>query len=560
MSEQEEQQTEKKKAGIVKRIFKWLGLGLITLLLIASIIFQAPWKVITLFAIIFLVCTILPKAYRKWFWLSVGAVVIALIIWVFLPDDNQGWRPYTFDEEIAALEAKYAVPDEENAAIIYDQLLESYNEAAFEPNFLDPNLEGLIRREPWSSRDYTELSQWIKQHESTITKLIEASKIEKCQFPIVADSIALSGHMKILIPMRRWAFLLVYAANNDLGDDRIDQALEKCIILLRMGNHMCQQPSFVDLMVGVAVEALAIGQFNRFVIYGDATEERLGFVEQALADIKHDWSHDFPRIFECERQMAKSELCTLMYEINSKNKVRFSRNPWAGMKEQMENYLQDDEMKDPNIKNIWESRLHPTYLQRKLFKATVIAYWFYMPSNPQIVAKIIDKEYEKLAFANPNFDIPKSSKEFYIPSLLKCGFNYCGMIKRMTEILRPLYYSVHDIYLRTITEQRGSLLIIALRRYKNRIGDWPESLDEIKSFVPSETLVDPINGDSFVYKLTEENFALYSKGKNNIDENGQYNSTWDPNTFKSTVEEDDMLIWPTKKCKSQKGKNNDEQQ
>ncbi len=555
-----EPEVEKKKLKKTKLILKWIGLGLLTLLLILAIIFQAPWKVTTLLVIILLACTVLPKLYRKWFWLSAGAVIIALIIWVFLPEDNQGWRPYTFDGELAALEAKYAIPDEENAAIIYNQLLEDYNEAAFEPNFLDPNLEGLIRREPWSSQDYPELAQWIKQRKGTITKLIEASKIEKCRFPIVADSIALSGHMKILIPMRRWTFLLVYAANNDLAEGRRNRAIEKNLTILQMGKHICQQLTFVDLLLGIAIKAIATNQFDRFIVTGDATEGRLGAIEQALADVKHDWGDDFPGILKCEKLMAKSMLCTHAYEINSKNKVRFSRDPCAGMKEQMEKLLQNDGIQDPNIKEFWKKRLHPKYWQKKLFKAKVITYWFYMPSNPQPAAKIIDKSYEKFTFAGPNFDMPKGSKEFCLPSLLKYGFNYRRMIEHMTEISTRSYHHIHDIYLRNITKQRGSLLIIALRRYKNKHGQWPESLDELKSLAPTEIFVDPINQDSFVYKLTEENFTLYSKGKNNIDEDGQYNPKWDPNTFEHKVEEDDQLIWPPKRCKTQKEKNNDERQ
>ena len=90
--------------------------------------------------------------------------------------------------------------------------------------------------------------------------------------------------------------------------------------------------------------------------------------------------------------------------------------------------------------------------------------------------------------------------------------------------------------------------MIALRRYKNKNGHWPESLDDMKSLAPKEIFVDPINGDSFVYKLTEENFTLYSKGKNNIDENGEYQDG-----------ADDRLIWPRKSRKS-KEKNTDAEQ
>ena len=119
-----EQKQQKKKTGFVRRIFKWIGLSFLVLLLIAAIIFQAPWKIITLLAIVLTACTVLPKPFRKWFWFTAGCVIIVLIILVFLPEDNEGWRPYTFDIEMAELEVKYAIPDEENAAFAYDAIFE----------------------------------------------------------------------------------------------------------------------------------------------------------------------------------------------------------------------------------------------------------------------------------------------------------------------------------------------------------------------------------------------------------------------------------------------------
>jgi len=98
-------------------------------------------------------------------------------------------------------------------------------------------------------------------------------------------------------------------------------------------------------------------------------------------------------------------------------------------------------------------------------------------------------------------------------------------------------YRFHDLYLRADAEQKGSRIIIALRRYKNKTGHWPQNLDDIKKLVTEEVLIDPRNRGSFVYKLTEENFTLYSKGKNEIDEGGKY--------LPSAGEEpDDWTIWP----------------
>ena len=64
-----EKNQEKKKAGLAKRIFKWLGLGMLGLIVIVALVFQAPWKITTLLIIFLGACTVLPKRYRKWFWL-----------------------------------------------------------------------------------------------------------------------------------------------------------------------------------------------------------------------------------------------------------------------------------------------------------------------------------------------------------------------------------------------------------------------------------------------------------------------------------------------------------
>ena len=57
---------KKKKKGIVKAIFRWFFIVVFSILLIAGIYFQAPWKVLTLLAVLIAVLTIVPKAFRKW--------------------------------------------------------------------------------------------------------------------------------------------------------------------------------------------------------------------------------------------------------------------------------------------------------------------------------------------------------------------------------------------------------------------------------------------------------------------------------------------------------------
>ncbi|MHC4529590.1 MAG: hypothetical protein ACYS29_17090, partial [Planctomycetota bacterium] len=295
-----EDKGEKKKPGIAERIFKWIGLGLLCLVIIAGLIFQAPPKVIALLFVILLACTALPKPFRKWFWLSVGVIVLALIIWVFLPDDNEGWRPFMLEEELAALEAKRAIPAEENAATIYNKLLENYDPSStvLWPKSMDWELEKLTVARPWSSKEYPELAAWLKGQRDTIETLIEASEIDQCRFPIAGDLEQIKADpprdfkevtdfwwslaFRRPYPMRRWGQLLICTANNDIAEGRVDSALERYIAAVRMGTHMQQQSPMMDILVGIKLEAEALEQIKAFLATGDATEARLELLQATV--------------------------------------------------------------------------------------------------------------------------------------------------------------------------------------------------------------------------------------------------------------------------------------
>jgi hypothetical protein len=327
----------------------------------------------------------------------------------------------------------------------------------------------------------------------------------------------MSDMLDRLNTMKKWAQLLMTSANNDIAEKRINKALEKYIAVLQMGKHQYQQPSMIDFLFGAGIEALSTNQLKRFVVMGDATEKRLNLIEQALFEVKHDWSYDLPRIIDHEKLFTKN-FWGMFYGVNPEGKIRL--NPGVATKVIIPQLPED-------IKN----KFVITYWHERLMKAWTILWWFYMPATPQKVGEIIDSEYKRFyAMTKPDFDWRKRPREFSIASI---RFNYRYMIEMQLRILESTYYSIHDTYLRIISQQSGALLTIASRRYKNKNGHWPESLDQVKSLTTEEIFVDPINNSSFIYKLTDGNFVLYSRGKNDIDENGKYKDG-----------ADDWPIWP----------------
>ena len=528
---------KKKKKGIVKAIFRWFFIVVFSILLIAGIYFQAPWKVLTLLAVLIAVLTIVPKAFRKWCWLGFGVIILALIVWVFLPEDNEGWRPYTFDDELAALEAKRAIPDEDNAAIIYNKLLETYDVNDFLPEFLTDELEGIISSESWSSKDHPQIADWLKTHENTIEILLQAGKKDDCAFPVGVDPLSFEVTMDRLGPMKCWAVFLKQSANNDLGDGRIDKAIEKYLTLLQMAQHEYQQPMLIEMLVGMAIEPIAENNINRLVITNEVTEEHLNIIEETLQSIKHDWSSDWPKILDHEKLFAKNMITMVLYETNDEGKTRFSRKPMTV------------------ILTLCPQITAPNYWKRKLFKAGAVLVWFFVPNSPQKIAEIIDEaSLQYYAMAEPDFDRQKKTEKISFGSF---KLNYLFVTKMLFYALEPPYYNIHDIYLQRNADHRGSRLIIGLRRYKDEHGNWPGSLDDISDIVPAEVFIDPVNNGEFVYRLTDDSFTLYSRGKNDLDEDGQ-NRKWDFETEKFVNEgKDDILIWPQKSRKQVKSESRD---
>jgi hypothetical protein len=491
-----EEKQERKKVALFWRILKWIGLAVLSVLIILGLIFEAPWKIIALLLIVLAACRILPKPAIKWFWLTVGVVIIALIIWVLLPDENGDWRPYTFDEELAALEAARAIPDEENAATIYNKLLETYDANAFDATLAEPNVKDLPMTELWSSKDYPKLAEWLKGHQNTIETLMEVVKKEKCRFPVNVDYFVVQGQWTKRLPaMRRWAYLLIYVGNNDLGEGRYDAGLEKYLCIIRIARHLYQQPTIVDFMVGLSIERLALIPLNRFVIEGEPSKKQIQLISNSIRVFENNWSSDWGRILDSEKLLTKN-FWGLFYEINTKGKVRLSHYKSAQLQKEM----------PPQ-----------SYWQRKLTRALSILPWFFMPSSPQKAGEIINTAYEKyFAMAEPDFDwqrqpteIPVTSQSSPPPRL-----NYRYIIQSTTEILEESFYGFHDSYLRGVTLRRGSRLLPAIKQYKIEQGNWPESLDAIKSQVPAEAFIDPATGKEIHYENHGKRFSLYGEKAN----------------------------------------------
>ncbi|MHC4103550.1 MAG: hypothetical protein ACYSR9_01315 [Planctomycetota bacterium] len=239
-----------------------------------------------------------PKRTIKCILLVAIVLVIAAFIYCFFCYVRQS---QSADEKLAAIIAARAIPDSENAATIYNQILDDYSNGQFAFGFQDVNSEYLTRIKPWSRDDYPELADWLEQQQALIEKFLKASKFEKCFFPINTDIEGQGDNIDRLPPMRQFAFFLVRAGNYDIAQGKPDFALEKYTSVIQMGRHECQQPLAIDYIVGIAIEEIALRAIARLIVEDNPSGFLLNKIEAIHLPTKEQWAEDSDSMLEVER-------------------------------------------------------------------------------------------------------------------------------------------------------------------------------------------------------------------------------------------------------------------
>jgi len=118
--------------------------------------------------------------------------------------------------------------------------------------------------------------------------------------------------------------------------------------------------------------------------------------------------------------------------------------------------------------------------------------------------------------------------------------------------MESIFYSYH----KTRAETEALIAVLAILRYKADTGQFPESLDKLVSNGYLQSVPqDPYSDGPLVYKLTEDNFELYSIGKDFSDDGGiieVVNKARQEPRFKGTtlliphVHSPDIVYWPVK--------------
>ncbi len=493
---------------------KFIAVGILSALLIAGLIVGAPWRINAVIGLLLANLIIIPRRLRICFDVIVGVVFIAVVVWVFSPDnDSEAWRPYTFDKELALIEAERMIPPETNAARVYRTIFSEHDSGTFDSELgrFDPYCRTLS--DVWSTDEYPKVAKWLDDHGRAIGMLLDAARLPQCRFSLPVTQLARDEQMLRLNVMQRWGKVVLRSINKDLGEGQNDAAIEKIHALRRMAAHLYQQQTLFDLPTGLRIERKAFTAANTLVMRCNPTEEQLSKIEKSVQSVGDTFADDWVKIFRNEKLFMKN-IAGLFYETNDRGGIRCSHNSI------------------PSINAEFKMGLHMIHHIRHAPRTTALFLWFVLPHDPERVGKTIDRVFDR--HFRLVSDESQSGADNESP-LQELQLNYKGIIELAAVRSAAFFYPLSSQSLRRISCKNAARLLIALKRYHSRFGGWPDRLDELE--VPGEILIDPINDGTFAYRRAGEYFALYSKGKNGRDDEGRHNAR---------EGSDDLSIWPAR--------------
>jgi hypothetical protein len=113
------------------------------------------------------------------------------------------------------------------------------------------------------------------------------------------------------------------------------------------------------------------------------------------------------------------------------------------------------------------------------------------------------------------------------------------------RLLAPAFDRVLFISYRIQVQTDALIAATAILRYKADKGRYPQNLEElVKAGYLDNLPADPFSGGALVYKLTGDNFILYSFAADFDDDGGKHSSDW------AEKEGGDFVFWPVQQTKT----------
>lgn len=366
-----------------------------------------------------------------------------------------------------------AVPDEENAALLYQKaftLMQEGNKEerkAFKAVFKGSRIN-------WPEADTLLIRSLLKKNEGALDLVRQATLRDKCRFPLEYEK----GY-GMLVPhlskMRQPARLLAAKALLQNEEGKIEEALKTCQIGFRLGKSLLTEPILISQLVRIAINAITSQALEVILNQNEAQPTTYEALIRELDDLEGHTA--FARSLETER----------------------AGGLWA-----FSQIRKKPSMVRALLPQDAQARLYGSYpLRPILLKMDEV---YYLRMMERMIAPSRLPYYQAIA------EVKDFDKE------LENVPRYC----LLTRMILPALGRASIVQARSEARIRAGKLALALKIYKAKKGVYPQSLKSLTPAILPQLPKDPFTGKDYVYRREGEGFLVYSVGQNLKDDNGAF--------------------------------------
>jgi len=448
---------------------------------------------------------------------AVGVLILCFILYVvwFLTG-----KPVITTDYVAELNRMVRpVADESlNAASLYNKSIEVFENLPVE-------ISKVLGKKYYevTEEDKQLIEKWLTDNDLVLKQVIAGT-----QKPYYWQHYEGDEMLSVLLPhlsgYRNAARALCWRARLLAEKGRYEDAFGDIKCCYRFGQHIRGDKTLVEQLVGIAIEALAIQMLS-----GILSEHEMDSAE--LAALQKDFEQmvageDFIVSFEVEKMCVYDEIQRC-----------FTEDRFGGGHLYLERLTRILPLITGDDGSIFKLMLNNKALTTSL-------HVLFTHPNKQQTGEMVDRYYAfwaKVARKTPaqiraeGIDIDKEAMEIIKGNVL-------------LEILTPALSRISELSHRNRADVEAVLTIIAILRYEQDSGGYPQNLEQlIADDYLKELPLDPFSDKPLVYKKTQDSFILYSVGRNFTDDGGVYGKDrkGKPRLWYSL--DGDAVFWPVPK-------------
>lgn len=376
------------------------------------------------------------------------------------------------------------IPDEENAALVYEQAFE-----AIELSEEDEELLADLRRGESSLDDPAaggRARDILKRNEEALDLIHRAADMPRCDFRVDWSKGYDVGFPQFS-KLRTCGRLLAFESLMLLDAGRVDEAADVCGAIFRVAN--------------AAEEPCTIGQMVRYAINGMGSRALSAVLRESQPDSdlcrrladeigRTDLVSSFEEALKGERALARATFAA----------VRLAKDPLDAIEDLQAGPLPESSESSEGGRP--ERPPKQSYMARWMLASDEAEYL-------QRMARVIE-------------DAPRPYREARraLEELSYLQVTYLPPPTVVTAMLLPAFDRTFARRDSAIAQLRLAEAALLLKACKGEGGEYPESLAELEELVGRELLADPFSGTSLVYQREGDGFLIYSWGANLEDDGG----------------------------------------